>query len=142
MRTILTIGFTILMLSSATNGGEKKSAYDGTWKVTSLTFNGEVFADKELANIKLIIKGNTFQTFRGNSVIGKGTYVINTKKKPFTIDIQGEANGKKYKTLGIFKVEKDQWTMCNAPPAAKKRPTTFASAEGSKYELAVYKKVK
>ena len=73
------------------------------------------------------------------------TYKLDTKKTPFTIDV--EAPGEKGSMLGIFKIDGDTLTICIAGDDAAggknaERPTKFESPEGSRTILVTFKRAK
>jgi uncharacterized protein (TIGR03067 family) len=121
-------------------GNDPKKPFEGTWQVQSMTYNGESLPDKELANLKLVIEGKSFKSYKGDKLITQGTFATDAAKKPATVDVLGESEGKKYKMLAIFKLEADTLTICSAEPGSTVRPTAFSSKKGSQQELTVYKK--
>ncbi len=130
----------VALLATTCQAGEGPKSFEGTWVVQALTFDGEMFPDKEFANVKLVLKENTFKAYKGPAVISQGTFKVDPKKKPKTLDVFGESEGKKYKLLAIYKMEDDTLTVCSAEPGAKMRPEDFTSPKGSKRELTVYKR--
>jgi RNA polymerase sigma-70 factor (ECF subfamily) len=131
----------------ATEADAKKTDEDtiqGTWKVESVTMNGQDKDGKgdllekstfEIAANKMLVKFN-----KGNK---PSTYTLDPATNPKTIDITPEeGDGKGQAVPGIYKLEGDTLTICFPCGAQMKRPTEFVSKEGSDTILLVLKRVK
>jgi uncharacterized protein (TIGR03067 family) len=96
----------------------------GNWEMTALVIGGMKLAGNAgLQNLKMTMKfernGLTETT---NGMAKKGTWKIDARKKPKTIDLTDKTDGKT--TVGIYKLEKDELTIALAEPG-KARPTDF-----------------
>jgi uncharacterized protein (TIGR03067 family) len=69
-----------------------------------------------------------------------GTHKVDPTKKPKEIDAMDTEGPYKGKTvLGIYKLEKGEFTVCFAPPG-KDRPKEFSTKSGTGELLHVWKK--
>jgi RNA polymerase sigma factor (sigma-70 family) len=131
----------------ATEADAKKTDKDniqGTWKVESVTMNGQDKDGKgkllekstfEITADKMLVKFN-----EGNK---PSTYTLDPAAKPKMIDITpGEGDGKGETVPGIYRLEGDTLTICFPCGAQMERPTEFVSKEGSDTMLLVLKRVK
>jgi uncharacterized protein (TIGR03067 family) len=140
---ILAVG---LLAAAAPEGEAAKKELkklEGTWVPVSLVFDGKERPKDDLQTLALTITGDKFMVKAGDKVFGEGTVAVDPGKNPKTMDNKWTAGGNKGKTeVGIYKVEGDTLTTCFAEAGTDKRPTTFASKEGSKHELTVFKRAK
>lgn len=121
------------------------------WKsADSIMLNGSYQLVKGELNANAIedsVRKSSSLTMDGDKHFGKvgdflitGTHTLNPNKSPKEIDSihsQGPMKGQSY--LGIYKLEKDVWTVCFAPPG-KPRPREFSTRAGSDELLHVWKK--
>ena len=116
---------------------------EGTWAVTSLMQDGMALPPEQAKSLRLIIKGGKYTMKVGNTTADEGTYEIDPTKNPKTLDTKGTIGEKKgIVDPGIYKLEGDTLTTCFGPTGKNRRPTAFASKQGSSDELAVFKRVK
>ena len=90
----------------------------------------------------MVVEGDKFSSTVDDKHTFKGTFKLDPSKKPKAVDAlvtEGEFKGKTL--LGIYGLEGDTLRACYAPPG-KKRPTEFASKEGSGNYLYVYRRQK
>jgi uncharacterized protein (TIGR03067 family) len=106
-----------------TTGDLKKMA--GTWEAKRYLADGKMWSAKELATMKLIIKGSG----ENELILGKeklfGTYKLDESASPKRIDItltQGPDKGKK--KLGIYDLKGDTLRFCVGPIGGE-RPKEF-----------------
>ena len=98
-----------------------ESPLKGKWEVTAAKFNGS-----EMATLKgrtLVFDETEFSTYDGETRGSTLAYTLNPKADPKKIDVEQGAGGKK--ALGIYKVDKDELTICYAEPDAD-RPRAVA----------------
>jgi uncharacterized protein (TIGR03067 family) len=126
-------------------GGDKKrpgKVSDGTWVVVGMEQNGmKLHADDlEKLSMKLTIKGNDYIVAMADKIIDKGTSAVDTTKRPNALDIKSEFGPNKGKTiLGIVEINGDSMKACY-DLKDNKRPTTFATKEGTGLVLILYKR--
>jgi uncharacterized protein (TIGR03067 family) len=120
-------------------------ALKGTWTATALVQDGKDVPEDQLKelNLQLIFAGDKYTERIGGKVNEEGTIKIDTTKKPATIDLNIRTGNDKGKLqLGIFEVNGDTLKLCLAVPGEDKRPTAFASPEGTKAANVVFKRAK
>ena len=113
---------------------------NGVWNVKEGNFAGSVMEASMIKTIKLTIKDNSFQSAVGLSS-ASGELVMDTSKKPMTMDIkikEGANKGKTYKC--IFKLENGELTVCYAFQGD--RPSNFEPTEKNGWLLFTYQKAK
>jgi uncharacterized protein (TIGR03067 family) len=97
--------------------------FEGTWKYVSLEMNGKLVPEASLKDSRLVFEGDRF-TSKGDAT-STGTFVVDPTVMPKTIDISVEANGQKFKVLGIYTLEGDTYKICSSL-GGKPRPTDFS----------------
>jgi len=115
----------------------------GTWKATTLQYNGKDIAGKY--PIQLVFKDD-LATVGSSKEVEKEYTKITFKPDPSTdpkaVDLVIAAGVQKDAVLeGIYKINDDELTIC-AKVFGQERPTEFASKEGSSTVLIVLKKEK
>lgn len=115
---------------------------EGTWEAKLYIADGKKWSDKELATIKLIVKG----AGENELILGKekfhGTYKLDEKASPKSIDItltEGPDKGKK--KLGIYELKGDTLRICVGPLGGK-RPRAFLSKPMTGVWMEEWKRVK
>ena len=123
--------FSLCALVAVAEGGDKTAAkIDGSWTATGGSDAGKQIPPGALDKLMMVVvfkDGNYTVSIMGKEV-EKGTYKINAKKKPSTIDMSVQEGKDKGKTqIGIFKIDADQLTMA-VVIGSKDRPKTFDPA--------------
>ena len=116
----------------------------GKWQPTSMQVGKAKLSDAQLKAITLTMEGDKYKVIaveeKGPSP-DKGSFKIDPKAKPMTMDIKGDEGPNKGKTfLCIYEVDGDSLKICY-DLEGKKRPTEF-KADSDKTLLATYKRVK
>lgn len=139
---VLTVGFLI-----AADANEEKAAkkelkrLEGTYVLVSGEDKGEKFPEKIIKDAALTIEGDK-HTVKLGEVMIVGTHKVDPSKKPKEIDgMDTEGPNKGKTTLGIYKLEKGEFTVCFAPPE-KARPTEFTTKSGTGVFVHVWKREK
>jgi uncharacterized protein (TIGR03067 family) len=109
----------------------------GTWVVVSASAGGK--PEDEIKGDKLTFKDNTI-TVKTKNKEERGTFKLDPAKKPAEIDITEE--GKDKPMPGIYVLEGDTLKLCIVPTAGMKRPTEFASKEGTEQMVIELKREK
>jgi uncharacterized protein (TIGR03067 family) len=102
----------------------------GTWTVSALEVDGTPVPASSYPNARIVIEGDRF-TSLDMGLAYDGTMRVDEKKKPKAFDIViagGHAAGTR--SLGIYKLAGDRWTICLATRGTE-RPTTFATSPGT-----------
>jgi uncharacterized protein (TIGR03067 family) len=116
----------------------------GTWNVVYMEQNGQKLVNGFVAKgrYSVVIKGNTYVFKNGTTVVVEGTFRINPKAKPKTMDCTPTSGAEKGKTQkSIYELKGDTLKECGSN-AGKDRPTAFATRPGSGHILAIYQRVK
>lgn len=135
----LTVG--LLIAAAAKDDGKELKKLDGTYVMVSGEDKGEKLPEKIVKSAKLTIEGDKHTVHVGEETI-IGTHKLAPTKKPKEIDAmdtEGPFKGKT--TLGIYKLEGDEFTVCFAPPD-KDRPKEFTSKSGTGAFVHVWKRQK
>jgi uncharacterized protein (TIGR03067 family) len=141
--TVLAVGFFVAAGGGAQDESAKKELkkLEGTWVMVAGEEKGEALPEKTVKSAKLSITGDKHTVKVGEDTI-IGTHKVDPTKSPKqidTMDTEGPFKGKK--TLGIYKVEKGQFTVCFAPPD-KDRPKEFTTKSGTGTILHTWKRQK
>lgn len=114
---------------------------EGAWVMVSGEDKGEKLPEEVVKKAKLTIVGDKHTVKVGEDTI-IGTHKLNPSSKPKEIDATDtEGPFKGQTTLGIYKLEKGQFTVCFAAPG-KDRPKEFSAASGTGQFIHVWKRVK
>lgn len=132
----LVVSFLIAMSAQnlAFGDEEAQKALHGRWLVKSIQHSGAKLPAKALAGA-YTFKGDlltTVMTLRAGRVTENYKIKLDTRKTPWTIDqtrSDGRFKGKAY--LGIYKIEKNQVTLCMDARSQGKRPTEFLSSRSN-----------
>jgi uncharacterized protein (TIGR03067 family) len=112
---------------------------EGVYVMVSGEAKGEKLPDKIVKTATLTVKGDKHTVKIGEDTI-IGTHKLAPTSKPKEMDstdTEGEFKGKTY--LGIYKMEKGEFTVCFAPPG-KDRPKEFTTRSGTGEILHIWKK--
>lgn len=115
--------------------------FEGTWTMVSLELNGRPAPDEAVKAIRATIKGDKVTIHEGEKT-NQATISVDSGKNPKWLDAVGKEHGKEVRTIGIYKFNGDQLTICYTK-AGSKRPTEFSSKGGTQTDpivLAVYKR--
>jgi uncharacterized protein (TIGR03067 family) len=112
---------------------------EGKWKLVSGETDGQEIPDSDLQNSTLEIVEDRHQVQLGEEAI-EGTHELAADQDPMTIDAAdtlGPFAGQT--TLGILKLEGDEFTVCFAPPG-QPRPSEFTTKDGKATILHVWQR--
>jgi uncharacterized protein (TIGR03067 family) len=115
-----------LMLHSLHNAaGQEKTDIDriqGSWKTNKVEVEGKPPPPEFVEKGKFVFKGSKVSIFQDDKVTEEATFVLDSAKKPPTIDLTATAGpGKGKITYGIYRLEGDTLTLC----IGDKRPSEF-----------------
>jgi uncharacterized protein (TIGR03067 family) len=115
--------------------------FQGTWKIAALEVEGNKLDIDDFKETRLTVKGDTF-TMATAGATYKGTFKIDSAKKPKMIDMSYTDGPEKGKTsLGIYEIDGDTWKICIGL-TGKERPKEFATKADSGHALEVLKRDK
>lgn len=139
--TIFTTFSTISVADDAKDEAIKKDRkqIEGIWRVVSLTVDGNKSKADEATKLT-VVNGpdGTWALLADGKELFKGVSSIDPTKKIKTIDFAiTDAEGKSIQYLGIYQLGEKTRNLCFAP-AAKGRPTEFASKSGSESIYATF----
>jgi uncharacterized protein (TIGR03067 family) len=135
---LLPVGATAL----AGNADDLK-AMQGQWSLAIAERDGKPAGD-ELKGLKLVvlIAGDEYRVLANDKVVGGGTFKIDARKTPHTIDTRiTEGPNKGVMEKGIYEIEGDKMIAVFAKPG-KERPTEFKTKEGSEQSILRYERIK
>ena len=118
---------------------EELKRFEGTWRYESTIVEGTSIPTTALANVRLVLKGDTF-AMTDPSATYRGTFKVDPTAVPKTIEIsftEGPEVGKT--SRGIYELEGDTYKVCIGL-AGRDRPETFACKPGSGHALQVLKR--
>jgi uncharacterized protein (TIGR03067 family) len=129
-----------LIATAAQDGAEKElKNLEGVYVMVSGEANGERLPEKIVKASTLTLKGNKYTVKLGDDT-HSGNQKVAPTKTPKEIDATDTDGANKGKTiLGIYKVQKDVFTVYFAPPG-KDRPKEFAAKTNPGEILHVWKK--
>ena len=143
MRTgrILSVMVTLVAALLATGAPAQDGGNtQGAWIVVSAERDGKPSA--EVAGHRLTFSGDAFTIQLEGRTLYRGTYSVESGRKPVQIDFRHAEGGIKGKTWkGIYRLEGETLRICdNAPNMAKPRPTQFSTKPGSGVICIVFKR--
>ena len=139
IHALLALVVGLLIAADATDDDAKKELKNlsGTYVMVSGESRAEKLSEERIKEAKMTIEGEKYAaTFGGDTVMG--TLKVDPTKTPKEI----EATDSEGKTiLGIYKFDKDQFTVCFARPD-KERPKEFKSEGEGVYYMKLKKEEK
>jgi uncharacterized protein (TIGR03067 family) len=114
--------------AQATKPASGATMLEGTWVITSL--NGQTPPDGS-PELTLTFAGDKYHQTLGGQVNERGTFKVDAKKKPMTLDLaiaEGSDAGKTQ--LGIVEVTGETFKAVLDTPGAAQRPADFTPKEG------------
>jgi uncharacterized protein (TIGR03067 family) len=125
--------FSLSALIAIAGGTEKTAKLEGSWTATGGVMEGKKLPEEVVTklNLTVVIKDGKYNVSVMGKEIENGSYKIDAKAKPATIDLKiakGKDEGKTQ--LGIFLLEGDKLTVAIASADSKERPKSFEGAEG------------
>ena len=140
---LATIGLAAVAVADDAADKKDKEALQGTWMAVSGEKEGK--EDTEAKEHALVFEGDKFSIKRGDNVIVRGTFKINTSKSPKTMDMEiseGPEDVKGKTAQAIYQLKGDELTWCVTHPGCGERPEKFATKEGVKQLLVKFKRAK
>jgi uncharacterized protein (TIGR03067 family) len=114
----------------------------GDWAALSMINDGARASDDEAQCLFRTVKGQNHTLYLFSKPLISGTFKIDATKNPKTIDVKTTKGlGQGTTILGIYKLEGDRWSICNAGPG-KERPKDFTATKGSGHTLVVWEREK
>ena len=134
----------VVLLAGADPGklnAKELEPFQGTWKIAALEVEGNKLDIDDFKETRLTIKGDAF-TMATAGATYKGTFKIDSAKKPKSIDMSYTDGPEKGKTsLGIYEIDGDTWKICIGL-TGKERPKEFATKADTGHALEVLKRDK
>ncbi len=133
-----------LILGAPPKAEQEKKALqklEGKWILLKGEHEGKKLSKETCKDSSLVIKGNKHFVLVGDEKI-LGTHTVDPTKNPKTMDstyTEGPLKGKT--AFGIYKIKKNKFTVCFAPPG-KDRPTEFTTKTGTGVLYHVWKRKK
>jgi uncharacterized protein (TIGR03067 family) len=126
------LGLAPLPATAQKAGDKGADPLQGTWEVAKLQISGkDVTPFVRDANATMTFKGDTY-AFEAGPEAEKGTFKLDPKARPATIDLTiTEGRGKGKTQPGIYEADGDTLRICLGDEGSKDRPTKFASKEGA-----------
>jgi uncharacterized protein (TIGR03067 family) len=138
---VLCMAFLSVSHAFSTDAGEKDiDKLQGDWALASCVIDGTKLSDDEAQSLFRTVKGDQYTVLLFDKVITKGTFKIDPKKNPRTIDSY-PAGASDKAILGIYELHRDTLKICSSPPG-KERPTAFESKKNSGYSLMIWEREK
>jgi uncharacterized protein (TIGR03067 family) len=134
------IGSLLAVLVATRVAAQDAGSIQGAWTVVSAERDAK--ATTEVAGHRLTFSGDTFAIQHEGHSLFRGTYKVDTSRKPAVIDFlhsDGNLKGKSWK--GIYRFDGETLRICdNALDTSKPRPTQFSAKAGSGYICIVFKR--
>jgi uncharacterized protein (TIGR03067 family) len=110
----------------------------GDWMVASMVTGGAKVPEDEAQALFRSVTAQRYTVSRYRKVIGAGTFKIDARNSPKTIDSSPTGPADQVKSiLGIYEFDGKRLKICNAQPG-KPRPTNFEAQLGSGHTLIVW----
>jgi uncharacterized protein (TIGR03067 family) len=133
---VLTVGLLIAADAKDDDAAKKEwKNLSGTYVMVSGESKAEKLSEERIKEAKMVMEENKYTATFGDGAV-MGTLKIDPAKAPKEIDA---THGEGKTMLGIYKFEKDQFTVCFAPPG-KERPKEFSIKTGTGDFIHVWKK--
>jgi uncharacterized protein (TIGR03067 family) len=147
---VRTLALAVLLVTGAYCAGpasDDRTRLEGTWVLQAVEVNGDKIPLKDIKTGKvlearLVIKGDQYLFYLGKNK-AVFTHKMNPSATPKQIDLtvaDGSLKGKTYR--GIYRLEKDTYTICRNVEPGKDRPSAFATQPRSGLMMVVWKRLK
>jgi uncharacterized protein (TIGR03067 family) len=114
----------------------------GSWTMVLLFINGDEVAADQVKTGALVVDGGEYRPKLGANAADT-TIKVDSSKTPKAIDFTHTTGPQKGTTLkGIYKIERDELTICRGLTEGEDRPTEFSAPKGSGLLLVVWKRSK
>jgi uncharacterized protein (TIGR03067 family) len=130
------------LLLAAAPADNERDKLQGTWQVAGMEQGGKKVPAGELAQMKVVIRGNELTGLEGGQVRERFTFTLDATKTPKTIDttaVEGPAKGETAR--GIYELTGDTLRIC-VSEKGKERPSEFATRAGKDFVLLVLKRAR
>src|SRR5262249_21860469 len=118
---LLGIAAVLLCVAAYTYDDTAKKEQDklqGDWTLAYGERDGTPIPDDFVKSLKRNFTGNAFTVTRDDQTLAKGTFTLDTSKKPKAIDIKLE--GTDSPVRGIYELDGDTFKMCYAAPGQER----------------------
>jgi uncharacterized protein (TIGR03067 family) len=147
-RSILAL-LAVATLALAADGprdeGKKPGPLEGTWKATSIEYNGEEVLGDSVKDLKVTLTAERFSVSGDAPEIerfARFSYKIDPKANPATLDLTFAGGEDKGVALnGIFQLKGDELELCLSL-TPKERPKEFKSEAGTNVVRARFRREK
>lgn len=133
--------FTAAPVPKADPAKDAKAALQGEWKPVTVISKGVDETKKSNEWGRAVISGDTFTIRAEKKDVIVATITIDHNATPKTFDLKTLDEGRELVIKGIYKLEKDQLTLCFGIGGGD-RPKEFKSEEDSDIRLVVLERVK
>jgi uncharacterized protein (TIGR03067 family) len=145
LRIFAAIGLCLLLAAEPAKEKKPGEKLLGTWKATSIIYNGEEVLGDSVQNLKVTFTADKLSVSGEGAELdryGKFSYALDPAKAQ-AIDLKFQIGEDKGARLpGIFKVEGDALQICVILTIGGERPTEFKSEESSNIAVAKFKREK
>lgn len=127
------------LVATAIASAEEGAKFNGTWKPIEAEVSGQKLPDEVIKAMQLTMTDGKYTVAVGEK-LDTGTYKVDAKAKPATIDITGVEGPNKGKTLlAICELDGDTLRVCY-DLTGQKRPEEFKTEKGKALFLIKYKR--
>ena len=141
MTSLTLLAAALLSCQSEPNLTDKEKL-QGTWKLISGERAGEPMPDAD--KFSLVIEGDVIQFKMDGGGYG-GNMKLDHGRVPKVLDMvltkEGDRSQEGPVAKGIYKIEDDTLTWCNAAPNVEERPTEFSTTKENNHMLVTFKRV-
>lgn len=120
--------FTLMQPAQDAKAKKDLDALQGVWTMQRLEINGKELGPTKIANTQLVLKGDEYRTRIKDKLQTGFKIKLDPTKEPAHIDMIVSEPGSPDKVYkGIYKLEKDTFTVCRGISPEHERPTQFAT---------------
>ncbi|MCA9266997.1 MAG: TIGR03067 domain-containing protein [Planctomycetales bacterium] len=119
-----------IALFAAEPTAEQTAAMRGTWEITSLIVDGNMFGPDQIEKMRRVVKDNHVVWSDGDKTLLETDIAFDPTKSPMTLDSVVSAGDQRgNKMLAIYELRGDELRVCFGH-FDKPRPTAFESVGG------------
>ncbi|MFO0952434.1 MAG: TIGR03067 domain-containing protein [Isosphaeraceae bacterium] len=131
-RTLFALAALLLTAADDPAATQEQEKFKGRWEIVGVTENGQAVAKSQFGGLSAVFEGENYKQFFNDKVVEEGTYKLDPKAEPKTLDLVIRTGADAGKTqLGLYKFEGKTLVLSLVRAGVAERPKSFESKAGT-----------